>query len=285
MRHKGLSGFSLKMIALVTMLVDHLAAGILARYLLYYQYRQIDCFLTADNYRTWLTIYQVMRGIGRMAFPIYCFLLVEGFMYTRNVKKYIGRLLGFALLSEIPFDMCFRFQVMPEKNFFTVFPLGDGDSFREWLKYMMEYNNVFWTLFLGLLTLVGIRFVEEHFKLSKASMFLSDASFVLRQLLEFAVAAVGMFLAGAVLKTDYGAVGVLSIVVIYWFRDRRILGFATAVVVLGLFSSVTEFLALFMLVPLYFYNGTRGRQMKYVFYGFYPVHLLAIGIAAWLLIF
>ena len=84
----GLSASVLKWIAVVTMLIDHFAAAV---------YWQLD----GKEYE----IYRILRYIGRIAFPIYCFLLVEGFFYTHNVKKYIGRCLVFALLSEIPFNM------------------------------------------------------------------------------------------------------------------------------------------------------------------------------------
>ena len=79
-----LTGTQLKVIALVTMIIDH-----------------IGVVLLEPN----SVVYWVARSIGRLAFPIYCFLLVEGFIHTRNVKKYLGRLLLFAVISEIPFDI------------------------------------------------------------------------------------------------------------------------------------------------------------------------------------
>ena len=88
-RRFGLSSSTLKMIAVVTMLIDHIAAVLLVKLLI--------------QNGTWELngVYQLMRDIGRIAFPIYCFLLVEGFMRTSNVKKYLGRMLLFAFIIHI----------------------------------------------------------------------------------------------------------------------------------------------------------------------------------------
>lgn len=85
---KGISSSTLKIIAVVSMLIDHFGVGIYS-FLPHFQ----------DN------IYQCIRLAGRIAFPIYCFLLVEGFSYTKNRKKYLERLILFAFISEVPFDM------------------------------------------------------------------------------------------------------------------------------------------------------------------------------------
>ena len=78
--------YKLKLIAIITMLIDHIAA-----------------VLIPSDTMLWL----VMRCIGRLAFPIFVFLLVEGFHHTRDVKKYLLRLGAFALISEVPFDLAF----------------------------------------------------------------------------------------------------------------------------------------------------------------------------------
>ena len=101
----GISGFVLKMIAVITMLIDHTAATILERGLM----GELSInFITEQNRLIWMGVYSIMRVIGRMAFPIYCFLLVEGFTYTRNRGKYALRLFLFAFISEVPFDLAFN---------------------------------------------------------------------------------------------------------------------------------------------------------------------------------
>ena len=92
---KILSGSALKCIALFTMIVDHVGLHLL---------RNSGIVLLHTGLGT-LTLYTLMRKVGRMAFPIYCFLLVEGFLHTHDRKKYGLNLLVFALISEIPWDL------------------------------------------------------------------------------------------------------------------------------------------------------------------------------------
>lgn len=107
----------LKMIAVIFMLIDHFAYIMIERGL----------GLGGNLYM----IDRIMRGMGRIAFPIFCFTIVEGFQKTSNPKEYLKRLLIFALISEIPFDLAFR-----------------GTLFA------MSYQNVFWTLAFGLAALM-----------------------------------------------------------------------------------------------------------------------------------
>ena len=88
-RKSGLSQEGLKLIACISMLIDHFGVSIV---------RQLNTPWMID-------LYYVCRIIGRFAFPIYCFLLVEGYAHTRDIAAYGRRLMLLALLSEIPFDM------------------------------------------------------------------------------------------------------------------------------------------------------------------------------------
>ena len=81
-----------------------------------------------------------------------------------------------------------------------------------------------------------------------------------------------------VLFTDYGLGGVVAIVVMYLLRGQKEVAFAAAVLVLAVITSSTEILALFMLYPIMKYDGSRGRNMKYIFYAFYPAHLLILAL-------
>ncbi len=204
-----LNGNVLKWIAIVTMAVDHIGAILFPQY-------------------------PVLRVIGRLAFPIFCFLLVEGFVYTSNLKKYMGRMLLFALIAEIPFDLVFR------NRFFAP-----------------DYQNVFWTLLLGLLVLYLVN------RLPQKWMGL--------------LAGIGIMILAQVVNTDYAAGGVLLIFVLYWFRNNELLKYIVMALVLILGYGGTEIVGLVAILPMMLYNGQRGKHsMKYFFYVFYPCHLLIL---------
>lgn len=244
----GLSGCVLKMIAVFSMLVDHTAASVFGRLIV-----QMPAWgpVTSENRRSFLMLYSCLRLIGRMAFPIYCFLLVEGFYHTRNRAKYALRLFVFALISEIPFDMALRQSLF--------------DS---------SHNNVFFTLLIGLISMWGIHVVQTYER--------EKEWIILRILFILVIVFYGCIVA-ELLHTDYGAAGVIAILLMYLFYEKRELGFGLMVLSLGFLSDVSEFGALFMLPFIDAYNGTRGRQMKYFFYWFYPVHLLILGVICMLL--
>ncbi|MGN0349895.1 MAG: TraX family protein [Roseburia sp.] len=234
-----MSGNTLKLIGVITMFIDHIGAGILYRLF----------FLRAENLQGgilgWLLeegrlyrIYGLCRTIGRIAFPIFCFLLVEGFLYTRSRKKYALRLGVFVLLSEIPFDLLFENRVVD-----------------------VQGQNIFFTLLIGFLVMCLCARLEERF----------EGNVVLRTGACVPVACVGMLLAN-VLHTDYGAKGVFCIMVLYVFRKNRLISIAASALSFVWWESA----ALLAFLPIALYNGKRGSQIKYFFYAFYPLHLLLL---------
>ena len=254
MERKGISGSTIKIIAIVTMLIDHIGAAILARYIMISGYMEIVVSNDANVINQWLmengtlyNVYQIMRMIGRVAFPIFCFLLVEGFLRTRDVKKYAIRLGAFALISEIPFNLALTSKVME-----------------------FQYQNVYFTLLIGLLTMLAFDKIDKTEWIKPAKLLLCVVAL-----------ATGAVLA-EFLRTDYGAKGVVCILVLYIFRNQKLLQ-----IIAGCVSFLWETTAPFAFIPIAFYNGKRGLQLKYIFYLFYPLHLLilylicvALGIAS-----
>lgn len=223
--HKpGISGSTIKIIAVISMLIDHTAAGILPQYI-------------AAQQGPVFNAYVIMRMIGRLGFPIFCFLLVEGFEHTRSVKKYAERLFLFALISEIPFDLLFKGKILE----FT-------------------YQNVYFTLFIGLAVMAACRFIENNEKIYVS----------LKSVLCIAVTIVGMVIA-QLLKTDYGAVGIFCIMILYFTRFKK-----SIQIIAGCISFAWELTAPLAFIPIGFYNHKRGLKMKYFFYAFYPAHLLIL---------
>lgn len=245
-----LSGTTLKWIAVISMLIDHTAEVLINH----------NAALTDP---IWAQIYVLMRGIGRIAFPIYAFLLVEGFLHTRDVKKYLARMLTFAVVSEIPFDLAV---------FHTPFYWG--------------YQNVFFTLFLGLLALAGIRWgeydglkrsqmVQDSAMYGKKAAYQSSGMFAGAALWKQALALILCVGTAQLINCDYGAFGVFFIILLYMTRyDKK------TQTVLGAISLIWELPGILAFIPIRLYNGTRGRcGNRYFFYAFYPVHLLALWVA------
>lgn len=227
-----LSGNGLKMIAIVTMLVDHVGAMIIERGI-----PQMSG-LSEDTLLMWWYIDIVLRAIGRIAFPIFCYLIVEGFLYTKNVKKYALRLLAFCFISEVPFDLAL---------------------FGTW--FYPGYQNVYFTLLIGLLALMGLRRYQGT---------------LWKQILIVA----GTCAAAVFLRTDYGAFGVFLIILIYLFRENK-----RQQTILGCLSVCWEITAPLAFIPIRMYNGSRGKwNLKYIFYAFYPVHILVLWVICELLI-
>ncbi len=240
-----ISGSTLKMIAVITMLIDHTAAGVLGRFLSSRGANDLN-WSDMSAYEQWMSqnenlmqAYQIMREIGRVAFPIYCFLLVEGFMHTKNRMKYAGRLLLFAFLSEIPFDLLFQ-----------------GNPFD------FSYQNVFFTLFFGMLAMIAMDWAAKREVVFAGKILLTCLS-------------AGICIEAAnIMMTDYAGLGVLCIVVMYLTRKNKELQIAAGSCSFLYFLRETA--APYAFLSIAMYNGRRGWRMKYFFYLFYPVHLLLL---------
>ncbi|MGX7411417.1 TraX family protein [Enterococcus caccae] len=227
------SGSQLKWIAIIAMFLDHTAKIISFRPYI----TETVPYLIESNQLFELSqvFFPLFTLIGRLAFPIFCFLLVEGFVHTKNVKKYLLRLSLFALISEVPYDLAFSHRVVD-----------------------LESQNVFFTLVIGLMVIMGVK----KFTFSSIQNGLFSLVFI----------SGGLFLAEW-FKTDYGGwIGILLIVILYIFRSSSLL---KCVLGGGVFLQNSWF-GLFAFVPIYFYNGQRGKQWKYFFYWFYPVHLIVL---------
>ena len=229
-KYRFINGFHLKLIAICTMFIDHMGATLFPDDLL-------------------------LRCVGRVAFPIFCFLVAEGCVYTRSRWKYALRLLVFAVLSEIPFNLMVSVTQV-------------------WYRYA---QNVLWTLLAGALL-----------------CWLMDWSLKKRRLPTFlptAAAMVAAFWLLEVCHTDYGGWGMLLVPMFYAIHRApygsaakmaaQAVGLAFfCLAVMG--GAVTiELYAMLALLPIWLDNGRRGftnRVVQYGFYAFYPVHILVLSL-------
>ena len=235
-KEKGISAATLKWIALVAMTLDHFAASGLL---------EVLAFHGVMDWQTMGVCYEILRLIGRLAFPIYCFLLTEGYRHTHSRKRYALRLGVFALISEVPFDLA-----------------SDGALWNMW------HQNVFFTLLLGLLALMVAEPLYERGEQRKAL-----------------AVAVLFSLAAELLKTDYGFFGVAVIVALYFLREREMEKFlVTGALLLGASTmELAAFPSFYLMYRYDGRQGRQPRALRQLFYWFYPLHLLVFGLAVrWL---
>lgn len=232
---KIINNNTLKIIAIILMLLDHLWGTIIPG-------------------NQWMTL------IGRMAFPIFAFLIVEGFFHTSDLKKYMKRLFIFGLISEIPFNLIYTGSI--------IFPF---------------HQNVMFTLLLGLLI------INEIDKLKNTKEIKKKIIPILKIFLFLIISIIGF--------VDYGVTGVLTIVVFYLFRGFKlawigqlislillyIVFFEGQSVILNIFNYEyflpLQSIGVLSLIFIWLYNGEKGKNnklIKYLFYSFYPVHMLVI---------
>lgn len=240
-RSRDISGFYLKIIAIVTMAIDHIGAVIIEGVM---QEHDTPALTVSDA---------VFRCIGRLAFPLFCFFIVEGFHYTRSRSKYAIRLLIFALASEIPFDLAFNGRILERYD-----------------------NNVGFTLLLGMLSIWALDFLRERIRQKEVSEEKGNLLFAISIFLVILI----VIIAEKFIASDYGSFGVIAIIILYLMKDHKLIGFSLAVIWLGFTCGNIEFFAIADLLPLYYYHGRQGRKLKYLFYIFYPAHLLALAAIA-----
>lgn len=232
---KIINNNTLKIVAMILMLLDHLWGTIIPG-------------------NQWMTL------IGRMAFPIFAFLIVEGFFHTSDLKKYMKRLFIFGLISEIPFNLIYTGSI--------IFPF---------------HQNVMFTLLLGLLIINEIDKLKNNKEIKKKIIP------ILKIFLFLLISIIGF--------VDYGVTGVLTIVVFYLFRGFKlawigqlislillyIVFFEGQSVILNIFNYEyflpLQSIGVLSLIFIWLYNGEKGKNnklIKYLFYSFYPVHMLVI---------
>ncbi len=212
----------LKWIAIITMVVDHFAV----------------IFLAGNN--DYALEYNICRMIGRISFPLFAFMLTEGFRHTSDIKKYMLRLGILAIVSEIPSDLAKGMQI----------------SFKS--------QNIFFELLIGLIVLY---FIEKKYIIKN-----KDLSMIIR----FLIIAAGAVFA-TLIHAEYKWQGIVVIVAFYYIKSNFIL-YSIAIEVSYLINS--DLLLAISVIPalilVYFYNGKKGSDskiLKWFFYFFYPVHL------------
>ena len=231
------TSFALHIMAMAFMLCDHLWG-------------------TVVRGNDWLTC------IGRLAFPLYAFMIVEGYFHTKDIKKYVGRLLLFAVISEIPFNLAMGSRIL--------YPI---------------HQNVLWGFFLA----IGLIHWNEKVK---------EKQLWKRILVGISTVCIG-YLGGIITFVDFYHAGILMFLAFYFFRGKKWWCYVGQLIclwyinieMLGGYSyevdifGKTHFIArqgfaLLALIPIWLYRGKQGyhnKVLQYSYYAFYPLHLLILG--------
>lgn len=237
-----ISSFTLHIIAMFTMVLDH----------------------------AWATVVsgnQWMNYVGRLTFPIFAFMTVEGYFHTKDFKKYITRLLIFAVISEIPFNL-----------------MNSGSLIDPF------HQNVLWTFIIAL------------FCVNQIDKIRNGSGKLVKKIVLMALIMVAGALIGTIAMVDYFGAGVLSVFVFYFFRGRdwkNMLGQFAGMYIINFvmlqnmdipfmlfgheFFFPTQGFAIFALIPIWLYRGKQGphnKVIQYIYYAFYPVHILILSVMA-----
>ena len=186
------------------------------------------------------------RMIGRLAMPIFSFFIAEGFAHTRDRKKYLCRIGIFALISEIPFDLAFEGKV--------------GFS----------HQNIMLSFFLAVAAMMLFEWIQG------GNGPKGKHAIVKTILGVFAVTAIAVL--SLLMRADYTVFAVIAVFLFYVLRRKHPLVRAgVGVAFLALTRTIGYYCATgFSFIPLALYNGKKGKGMKWLFYGFYPGHLLLL---------
>ena len=221
-----MNSFALHVLAMLLMLCDHLQLTLLPEL-------------------------PILRCVGRLAFPLFAFMAVEGYLRTRSLKNYLLRLLMLAVISEIPFDL-----------------LVSGSVFDP------MHQNVIWTIILGLCCIRAFENISAD----------------LKKMLS-AVVIIASLAAAIIARVDYSSAGVLTLLAFYAFRGNTVrcrlmqllsLAFINLVLLGGIeFAFPYQALAVLSLPIIWLYDGSQGPHngfIKAANYLFYPAHMLILAL-------
>ena len=215
---KIFSNFDLKILAIITMTIDHIGAII---------YPNIDAF----------------RIIGRISFPIFCFLLVEGFKHTHNRFRYFIRLLLFAIITQPIYDYAFNNHEL----------------------------NILFTFSLSFLLLSSLEFIKKI--INKYNKGIEN---YLYKTISYLLIYIIFLILSIILNVDYQALGI-SLVLIFYLSPNILLSLLLYLIIaITLDVNNIQLYSLIAFIFIYFYNGKKGKDIKYFFYLYYPLHLLLL---------
>ncbi len=283
-----MSVFAMKLIAVISMLIDHLGVFLYPRF-------------------TGRDVYHVLRILGRTAFPLYAFLIVNGFQKTHSVSRYLTRLIAFAAISQIPFVLLFDANIRSAGGGLHAGLVYPGflcaalivTAGAVWLAAVRPGPGVIWPLLALVFAVCRAEWNGIHLLGDKLNVFythalglatiavLDKAQKPEREPVRLLLQVLGLACAFFLIRqhADYGAMGVVLILSLWLTRGSR--GLQAAAL---LFWCVLEYLvpdspqrvwkfaaAALSVLPVLLYDGRLGPRIKSGFYLVYPLHLAVLG--------
>lgn len=227
LKKKRINGYQIKIIAFISMAIDHFAVIFFNNSVLY------GDVIIDTNYEE---VYYVLRGIGRISFPLYAFLLIEGIKHTKSIMHYVFRIFMFAIISEIPYDWGVSGKVVN-----------------------IQHQNIFFELLLGIVVVSIFQLCEKKMRWI--------GNLVVKILLSMMFMYISEYF-----RIDYGYVGIL-VIIMFYLIDNKNLSIIVACLLLSCMLK-DELFAWLAVFPIAMYDNTRGHYKKYTFYMAYPIHLI-----------
>ncbi|MFL8968625.1 hypothetical protein HIF96_04430 [Helcococcus kunzii] len=286
--------FVLKIIAMITMFIDHLAS---------YLFLKNSTLISVDTF-------YLMRSIGRMSLPIFAYFIVVGYSKTSNLKNYIGRIHLFAILSQIPFILAtdvrnyyentlfkqkaflyninalvFIIVIIASYYIFTCNKKWDKSLILVTLAYLITpmflsqngivllsagHLNIFYEFGISLILISlmeQIPFLKSH----SIPLLILNLIFIISN----------YYYIGSL--ADYEYFSILLILLLRILKNDKYAQILTIIIWGAIMYHASILNVLFVIlaaVLIYYYNGERGKSVKYLFYTFYPLHLLLFGLMA-----
>lgn len=264
----GVDAGTMKRIAIIAMFIDHMTYSFLE------VAKDASGRRVMNTFAAGRTLDSIGRGIGRLAFPVFCFLIVEGFLYTRNRWNYLVRLLVFAAISQVPFCLL-AFPYSEKRHADTIFTLAAGYALIWIVETLAGYFRVNEYLYLP-----ARKRKEEQNTEGQPCLRLpgrADRKWVriVLFLIPSCAAAYGICRLVKWAGCDYSYGGVICILLLYLLYGLRDISLGAAWAWLTYYNH-NELLALTGFWLIRCYNGKRGKQNKIFFYLFYPGHLILL---------
>lgn len=258
----------MKRLAVITMFIDHMTLCFLE------VARNSEGKRIMYTFEGGETLDSIGRGIGRLAFPVFCFLIVEGFLYTSSRWKYFLRLLIFAAVSQEPFRLLV-FPYSDKRHCDTIFTLASGFAVIWFAETVAKYCRVDDLLPARQYNDPGKAEGYEAPVLNLLAWADKRAVRIVLWLIPCAAFTFGVCRLAKWAGFDYSYGGVICILILYLFYRLRELSLFGAWAWLAYYNH-NELMAFTGFYLIWCYNGKRGKQNKYFFYLFYPGHLLLL---------